>query len=95
MNEVLYEARGPVALITINREARRNALDLAACSGLMECWRRLEADTALRVGLSRVLATRRSAQASTSPRGFPRSFAVNNAARLDDAQEPRNELLQF
>jgi enoyl-CoA hydratase len=51
MNEVLYETRDAVALITINREQRRNALDLAACSALMECWRRLEADESVGVGV--------------------------------------------
>src|SRR5436305_14800194 len=51
MNEVLYETRDAVALITINREQRRNALDLAACSALMECWRRIESDESIRVGV--------------------------------------------
>ena len=51
MNEVLYEKRGAVALITIDREQRRNALDLAACSALTEYWSRLESDESVRVGV--------------------------------------------
>ncbi len=51
MNEVLYESRDGVALITINREHRRNALDLAACSQLLDCWSRVEADASVQVAV--------------------------------------------
>src|SRR4051794_35296817 len=51
MDEVQYETRGGVALITINREHRRNALDLQACEALTECWQRLENDRSLGVGV--------------------------------------------
>jgi enoyl-CoA hydratase len=51
MDEVLYETRGGVALITINREQRRNALDLAACEALTEYWQTLENDPAVHVGI--------------------------------------------
>lgn len=51
MDEVLYETRGGVALITINREHRRNALDLQACEALMACWHKLENDPSLAVGV--------------------------------------------
>lgn len=51
MDEVLYETRGGVALITINREHRRNALDLEACDALMQCWQRLEDDPSVAAGI--------------------------------------------
>lgn len=51
MDEVLYETRGGVALITINREQRRNALDLRACEALMECWQEVENDESVSVGI--------------------------------------------
>jgi enoyl-CoA hydratase/carnithine racemase len=51
MDEVLYETRGGVALVTINREQRRNALDLRACDALMECWQRIENDDSVYVGV--------------------------------------------
>ena len=51
MDEVLYETRDGVALITINREQRRNALDLAACEALTECWQALESDPSVNVAI--------------------------------------------
>lgn len=51
MDGVRYETRGGVALITIDRERSRNALDLAACAALKECWQRLESDASLHVGI--------------------------------------------
>lgn len=51
MDEVQYETKDGVAILTINREHRRNALDLAACESLMRCWRLLEEDDSVRVGI--------------------------------------------
>jgi enoyl-CoA hydratase/carnithine racemase len=42
--QVLYELRGRVAWITINRPEARNALNEAVRSGLAECFKRAEAD---------------------------------------------------
>lgn len=48
---VLFEAEGPVAVITLNRPARRNAIDGAAAAGLGAALARFEADPDLRVGV--------------------------------------------
>ncbi|MBS0378904.1 MAG: enoyl-CoA hydratase/isomerase family protein [Proteobacteria bacterium] len=48
---ILYEMRGPVALITINRPESRNAINAAVRAGLHEAWRRFEADAAARVAI--------------------------------------------
>ena len=42
--EVLYEVSDGVAIVTINRPEKRNALNLAACEALLDCWRRIEDD---------------------------------------------------
>ena len=49
--EVLYEVSDGVAIVTINRPEKRNALNLAACETLKECWRRIENDPDVRVGI--------------------------------------------
>jgi enoyl-CoA hydratase/carnithine racemase len=52
MSEVLYEARDDrIALITINRPERRNAISLAVREALREAFLRFEADAALRVAI--------------------------------------------
>lgn len=48
---VLYETRGAVAIITINRPERRNSLGAAVRSGIREGFLRFEADDALKVGI--------------------------------------------
>ena len=48
---VLYETRGPVAIITINRPERRNALGLAVRDGLRAAFECFEADPALAVAI--------------------------------------------
>lgn len=47
--EVRYEQRGPAAWLTIDREARRNALDLATVELLLAHLDRAEADASVRV----------------------------------------------
>ena len=49
--EVRYEVSGGVAIVTINRPEKRNALNLAACETLQDCWRRIENDPGVRVGI--------------------------------------------
>ena len=46
---VLYERRGVVALLTINRPGCRNAVDGAAAAALLDCYRRFESDADARV----------------------------------------------
>jgi len=41
-NAVIYESRNNVAIITLNRPEKLNALNKAVCDGLMNSWRRLE-----------------------------------------------------
>ena len=48
---ILYEKRGAIALITINRPAQRNAINGAVRAGLFEAWQRLEEDSATRVAI--------------------------------------------
>jgi enoyl-CoA hydratase len=49
--EILYEVSDGVAIVTINRPEKRNALNLAACESMQDCWRRIEEDPAVRVGI--------------------------------------------
>jgi len=48
-DEVRWEARGPVAVVTIDRQARRNAIDGPTAEALAGALERFEADDALRV----------------------------------------------
>ncbi|MEF8843678.1 MAG: crotonase/enoyl-CoA hydratase family protein [Haloarculaceae archaeon] len=41
-DEVSYERRGPVAVVTIDRPERRNAVDHAAAEALLDAWTRFE-----------------------------------------------------
>jgi len=50
-SEVLYEVRDKVAIITINRPERRNAISLAVREQLREAFRRFDADSSLRVAI--------------------------------------------
>src|SRR5690348_13894955 len=49
IDEVRYEARGPVAVVTIDRQHRRNAIDGATAQALADALDRFEADAAARV----------------------------------------------
>jgi len=49
--EVLYEVRGPVALITLNRPEQRNCVNAGMSAGLRAAVKRFEADPALAVAV--------------------------------------------
>jgi enoyl-CoA hydratase/carnithine racemase len=52
MNEaILYQMRGSVAVITINRPESRNAINRAVREGLTAAWQRFEADPGARVAI--------------------------------------------
>ncbi|MBW8720368.1 MAG: enoyl-CoA hydratase/isomerase family protein, partial [Polaromonas sp.] len=50
-NELLYEVSDGIAIITINRPERRNALSRAVRDGFFEVWRRFEADAEAQVAI--------------------------------------------
>jgi len=41
-DDILYEVRGPIAVLTINRPVQRNAINRAVREGLFELWQRFE-----------------------------------------------------
>src|SRR5437763_4039711 len=49
VDEVRYDVRGPVALVTIDRQHRRNAIDGHTAQSLVDALERFQADDALRV----------------------------------------------
>ena len=49
--DVLFEVEGPVAIITLNRPARLNAISSGIRKGLAEAWPRFEQDDALKVAI--------------------------------------------
>jgi enoyl-CoA hydratase/carnithine racemase len=51
VSDVLYEQRGAVALITINRPEKMNSLDFAANDELVAAWQRFDQDDAARVAV--------------------------------------------
>ncbi|WP_244928030.1 enoyl-CoA hydratase-related protein [Nocardioides sp. W7] len=48
---LLFERRGPIAVLTMNRPERRNAMNLAMIEALAAAWDRIEADDAIRVAV--------------------------------------------
>lgn len=48
---VRYDLRGPVAVVTVDRAERRNAVDRATADALGAAWRRFAADDRARVGV--------------------------------------------
>jgi enoyl-CoA hydratase len=48
---VRYEVRGPVAVVTIDRPQRRNAVDAPTAAGLVEAFRAFDSDEALAVAV--------------------------------------------
>ena len=51
MDKVLFEKRGAVAYVTINRPARMNACDFETYGLLNEAWRRVEQEADIRVAI--------------------------------------------
>lgn len=51
MGAILFERRGSVALITINRPEAMNALDFAANDALIEAWKRVRDDREIRAAV--------------------------------------------
>ena len=49
--DILYESHGPVRLITLNRPAKMNSLDLQANDMLVERWKEFDADPEARVAV--------------------------------------------
>ena len=49
--EILYEHRGRVVIITINRPESRNAINIGVREGLFAAWGRFEKDTAARAAI--------------------------------------------
>src|SRR5437879_2096299 len=49
--KVLFERRGAIALVTINRPERLNACDHETYARLAEVWQEFQEDPALRVGI--------------------------------------------
>src|SRR5207245_10559051 len=50
-NLVRYETDGPIAIVTINRPAARNAVNPATARALAESFRRFDADRGLKVAV--------------------------------------------
>jgi len=50
-NEVKYETREAVAVITLDRPAKLNAMNYGMREGLIDAWKRFEADTSARVAV--------------------------------------------
>ena len=50
-DDILYEAHGPVRLITLNRPAKMNSLDFEANDALVERWKAFDADPEARVAV--------------------------------------------
>ena len=51
-DEICFDVvEGGIAVITIHRPAQRNAINAGVIEGLRQAWQRLEADSALRVGI--------------------------------------------
>lgn len=51
MNEILYETKDGIAVITINRPEQRNAINTAVREGLRQAWKDFEADKSARVAI--------------------------------------------
>ena len=51
MNEILYEVRDGIALITLNRPAQRNALSIAASERLYDLWGEIDQDKTVKAAV--------------------------------------------
>ena len=50
-DEILYEMKGEVAVITLNRPERRNVVNTAMRDGVLAAWKRFDGDPAARVAI--------------------------------------------
>jgi enoyl-CoA hydratase/carnithine racemase len=76
--KVLFEKKGPIAYVTINRPERLNACDFETYGRLAEVWREFRDDPALRVGIL--------------TGSGERAFCVKTNYVEKPAEEPQNKL---
>ena len=50
-DEILYEMKGEIAVITLNRPEKRNVVNSAMRDAVLAAWRRFDGDPAARVAL--------------------------------------------
>jgi enoyl-CoA hydratase/carnithine racemase len=63
---ILFETEGPLAVVTLNRPQRRNALSLELMTELIDCLNEIGRDRALRVVLLRDATSTSTARCSMS-----------------------------
>lgn len=51
MSDLLFEREGPVAVLTMNRPERKNALSMEMLRGFVEAWDEIDADDGIRVAI--------------------------------------------
>ncbi len=82
MDKVLFEKRGGIALVTINRPERLNACDFETYGRLAEIWQEFRDDDALRVGIL----------TGAGDRAFSAGSDVKSNYVTRPAEEPQVEL---
>lgn len=80
--KVLFEKKGPIAYVTINRPERLNACDFETYERLAEVWREFRDDSALRVGIL----------TGSGERAFSAGSDVKANYVEKPTDEPQNEL---
>jgi len=80
--KVLFEKKGPIAYVTINRPERLNACDFETYARLAEVWREFRDDPALRVGIL----------TGAGERAFSAGSDVKSNYVEKPAEEPQNKL---
>lgn len=80
--KVLFEKKGPIAYVTINRPERLNACDFETYRRLAEVWREFRNDPALRVGIL----------TGTGERAFSAGSDIKADYVEEPGAEPPNEL---
>ena len=80
--KVLFEKKGPVAYVTINRPERLNACDFETYARLADIWREFADDAALRVGIL----------TGSGERAFSAGSDVKTNYLEKPADEPQNTL---
>ncbi|QJW85368.1 enoyl-CoA hydratase/isomerase family protein [Ramlibacter terrae] len=81
-DEVLFETEGPVAVITLNRPAQRNAISRGMNDGLRIAWERFEAAAELKVAIL----------TGSGDKAFCAGMDLREAASLNLRVPPRNFL---